>query len=57
MRPSELAKQADPLRTDWDIKVITATSAVLIEVGKDDDIQRLRAQIEKGPSEDTLHTA
>lgn len=57
MRSSELAEQADPLRTDWDIKVIDATSAALIEVGKDDDIQRLREQIEKGPSEDKLHTA
>ena len=47
----------DTLRTDHDIRVIDACSVALVEVGKDDDTQRLRAQIEGGDSEDKLHTA
>ncbi len=57
MLPQELAKQAEPLRTDWDCRIIDAVSVALIEVGKDDDIQRLRQQIEAGPSDDKLQTA
>ncbi len=57
MLPRELAKQADPLRTEWDKKIIDAVSIALVEVGREDDIQRLREQIENGKSEDKLHTA
>lgn len=57
MLPHELAKQAAPLRTDWDRRIIDAVSFALVEVGKDDDIKRLREQIENGQSEDKLNTA
>jgi len=45
------------LRTDHDIRVIDACSVALVEVGKDDDIERLREQIESGHSGDNLQTA
>lgn len=57
MNPSELAKQAAPLRTDKDRRVIDAVAVGLIEVGKEDDIQRLRTLIEGGESADHLQTA
>lgn len=55
--PHEAAKQAEPLRTDKDIRVIDAVAVGLVEVGKSDDIQRLRKLIEEGESSDKLHTA
>lgn len=57
MLPNELAKQAEPLRTDKDRRIIEAVAVGLVEVGKDDDIQRLRGLIEGGESEDHLETA
>jgi hypothetical protein len=57
MLPRELAKKADPLRTDWDRMIINAVSVALIEVGKEDDVKRLREHIENGTSEDKLNTA
>lgn len=57
MLPRELAKQSDPIRTDKDRRIIDAVAVGLIEVGKDDDIERLRKLIEGGESSDHLHTA
>lgn len=55
--PREAAKQADPLRTDWDRRIIESVAVALVEVGKDDDIARLRQQIEGGESDDKLQAA
>lgn len=57
MLPRELAKHAEPLRTDNDHRIIDAVAIGLVEVGKDDDIQRLRGLIEGGESEDHIGTA
>jgi len=44
--------------TDWDGRITTAVSVALEgKIGQDNDIKRLKAQIEDGPSEDKLHTA
>lgn len=50
MLPHELVKKANPLRTDWDRRIIDAVSVALVEVGKEDDVKRLREQIENGSS-------
>ena len=44
--------------TEWDHRIIDAVSVALDgKIGQDDDIARLKQQIEGGPSTDKLHTA
>jgi len=39
MMPHERAKQAPPLRTDRDRRIIDALAVALIKVGDDDDLE------------------
>jgi hypothetical protein len=44
--------------TDWDHRILDAVSVALDgKIGQDDDITRLRSQIENGSSVDKLNTA
>lgn len=44
--------------TDWDHRIITGVSVALDgKIGQQDDVERLRTQIEGGPSEDKLKVA
>ena len=47
----------EQLRTDHDIKIIDSCSVGLVEVGKEDDVERLKQLIQNGESDDKLHTA
>lgn len=48
---------AKELLTDSDRKIINSVGMGLIEVGKDDDVLRLKTLIENGESQDKLKTA
>ena len=55
---SRLCELTMKVATDWDRKIIDAVSIGMNgTIGTDDDIDRLRNQIEGGQSEDKLHTA
>ena len=44
--------------TEWDHRIITGVSVALDgKIGQEDDIERLRIQIEGGPSQDKLKVA
>jgi len=57
MNPSEMIKRSQSLRTDRDRRIIDSIAVSLVEVGKDDDTERLLAAVMNGESEDKLHTA
>jgi hypothetical protein len=57
MNPSEMIKRSQSLRTDRDRRIIDSVAVSLVEVGKDDGVERLLAAVMKGESEDKLHTA
>lgn len=47
-----------PLASDWDHRIIDATSIALGgKVGREDDLNRLRRKIEDGEGSDNLKTA
>jgi hypothetical protein len=44
--------------TEWDHRIITGVSVALEgKIGQEDDIERLKSQIEGGPSQDKLQVA
>ncbi len=44
--------------TEWDHRIITGVSVALDgKIGQQDDIERLRSQIENGPSQDKIKVA